>query len=235
MPWVAGADGCRKGWLRASRETRSGELRFDVIEHATGLLEFPPRPVVLGLDVPIGLPESGPRECDRRARQRLGWPRRTSVFPVPIRPALGAKSREEASRITEASDGRRVGAQAWALYAKIRSVDALLRSSAAARRRIREVHPELSFWAWNGERSIAAPKRSPRGKRERLRLVEAWLGKGVLGAGRGRHPRSEVADDDVLDALAVLWTATRIVDGCAATLPEEPPLDALGLRMQIVY
>jgi predicted RNase H-like nuclease len=45
----------------------------------------------------------------------------------------------------------------------------------------------------------------------------------------------DVADDDMLDAVAALWTATRLYEGTAETLPDEPPLDAAGLRMEIVY
>jgi predicted RNase H-like nuclease len=32
-----------------------------------------------------------------------------------------------------------------------------------------------------------------------------------------------------------LWTAFRILEGRARTLPEEPPEDGTGLRMEIVY
>lgn len=234
MVWVAGADGCRAGWFRASRELGSGALRFDRIERAADLLRRPPRPRVLALDMPIGLPEGGPRECDRQARVCLG-PRRSSVFPVPIRPALRARSRAEASAITRRRDGRRVSVQSWALVPKIREVDALLAADPAARGRLREVHPELCFWAWNGGRPMAAPKRSRDGRRERLRLVESWLGARVARRARGELGACEVADDDILDALAALWSASRIARGIARTLPAEPAVDARGLRMEIAY
>jgi predicted RNase H-like nuclease len=234
MAWVAGADGCKGGWLRASRETRTGELRFDVQAKPVGLLRAPPIPRVLAIDIPIGLPQRGPRACDREARARLG-PRRSSVFPAPIRPALRAASRAEASRITEQQDERRVSAQSFALYAKIRAVDTLLRSDPEARGRIREVHPELSFWAWNGRRALEAGKKTPAGHLERRRLAERWLGGAVLARARAACPRSDVADDDLLDAIAALWTATRIARGRARSLPADPPLDAAELRMEIVY
>lgn len=44
-----------------------------------------------------------------------------------------------------------------------------------------------------------------------------------------------VADDDVLDAIAVLWTATRIARGEGRGLPDPPPRDPTGLPMEIVY
>jgi predicted RNase H-like nuclease len=235
LVWVAGADGCKKGWFRASRETETGEVRFAAMEEAAELVRLAPRPEVLALDIPIGLTEAGPRECDRLARQCLGWPRRNSVFPAPVRPALNAESREQASRLTAQRDGRRVGAQAWALYPKIRAVDELLASNADGRLQIREVHPEVSFWRWNQRRPIAAGKKSQTGKRERLQLVAAWLGESTFEEMRGAFLKRDVADDDILDALAALWTATRVVEGRACTLPDEPPVDVTGLPMEIVY
>ncbi len=235
MVWVAGADGCKKGWLRVSRETETAELCFHLIERSRDLVDCPPQPAVLTLDIPIGLPEAGQRDCDRRARKCLGSPRQSSVFPVPIRPALQAKDRGEASRITEIQDGRKVGVQSWALYEKIREVDELLQSSAEARQRIREVHPEICFWSWSGMRAMADRKKSHAGKTQRCKLAEEWLGPDVLISGRGNHPRKHVADDDILDAIAALWTATRIAQGVAQTLPEHPPIDSTGLPMEMVY
>lgn len=128
-----------------------------------------------------------------------------------------------------------MGAQGWALYEKIREVDDLLQASADARERIREVHPELSFRAWSGGQAIAAGKKTAAGRERRRHLVEEWLGPAALATARGRRLRRQLADDDILDAVAALWTATRIVGGVAKTLPEEPPRDATGLSMEIVY
>ena len=231
--WLAGVDGCRGGWFRAARHTATGELRFDVIQTASGLLMEPPVPAILALDMPIGLPERGSRACDIAARALLG-PRRSSVFPAPIRPALAARTHEQASRATAAADGRRVSAQAFNLFAKIRELDALLRADPEARRRIREVHPELSFRAWNGGRPMTAAKKKPVGRRERIALVESWLGPDLLARARGVQLRAQLADDDILDAVAALWTAHRVAEGCAETLPDPPERDGAGLPMEIV-
>jgi len=234
MVWVAGADGCKRGWVRAARETATGEVRFEVFAAAHELLRAPPSPRVLGIDIPIGLPKSGRRSCDETARGLLG-PRRSSVFDAPIRPALAAKTREEASVITAACDGgRKVSAQAFGLYRKVHEIDGLLVTSGEARARIREVHPEVCFWAWNGEAPMRASKKTPAGVRQRRQLVEKWLGADALAQARTLRGTG-VADDDLLDAIAALWTATRIADGRARTLPAIPPVDATGLRMEIVY
>jgi len=52
---------------------------------------------------------------------------------------------------------------------------------------------------------------------------------------RERYLHKEVASDDILDAFAALWTAERIINRDAQSLPEEPPVDSAGLPMRIVY
>lgn len=229
--WVAGVDGCRAGWFRACRNLGTGELQFDLVSHVEELADRWPHPAVIALDIPIGLPERGSRECDLAARRRLG-PRRSSVFPAPIRAAIDAASREEASSITERIDGRKVGAQAFGIFAKIREVDTALQRR--LRGRVREVHPEVSFAEWSGA-PLRFAKRRREGKAERLALAEAWIGPQLLQRGRGDASRQQLADDDMLDAIAGLWTAHRIAAGTARTLPDEPPRDATGLPMEMVY
>lgn len=234
MTWLAGVDGCKRGWFRASRNTDTGELHFAVSAQARELLTTAPVPSVLTIDIPIGLPAAGSRDCDIAARAHIG-PRRSSVFPAPIRPALGAESHDEASEITAKADGRRVGVQSWAIFPKIREVDELLASDAPARAAIREVHPEVCFWAWNDKKPMEWHKRKAAGRAERLGLVERWLGTGVLERARGAHLKKHLADDDILDAIAGLWTAHRIADGTAETLPTAPPCDGTGLPMEMVF
>jgi predicted RNase H-like nuclease len=235
MVWVAGADGCKRGWFRAARETATGAVHFGVFREASELLRVSPSPRFLALDIPIGLPDKGARTCDVEARSVLAPLRTSSVFPAPVRPALKAETRLEACAITSACDGRLVGTQAFALYKKIREVDTLLATSGEARARVREIHPEVCFWAWNGGKPMRHSKKKAPGRRERLALAETWLGEGVLVRAREGLSRTEVADDDILDAIAALWTATRIAEGRARTLPAVPPVDATGLRMEIVY
>ena len=230
MLWLAGVDGCKRGWFRICRETTSGELTFDVIETVEGVVTQPPVPAVVALDMPIGLPAVGSRECDLAARACLG-PRGSSVFPAPIRAAVTATSREEASDVTSRIDGRRVAAQAWGIYPKIREVDEALASNPATRAAIREVHPEVCFWAWNGRRPMGWAKKKPEGLKERLALAESWLGVGILARARGEYLKKEVADDDIVDAIASLWSAHRIAEGpqvCAGERQKNDPTDETG-------
>ena len=76
-------------------------------------------------------------------------------------------------------------------------------------------------------------KRTSEGRDERLRLVTEYFG-GAFDTVRREVSRRHAADDDILDAFAALWTAERILKGVAITIPDVPPEDRLGLRMEMV-
>ena len=228
---AAGVDGCRGGWVCVVRE-ESGALSSAGYPSAEALLAQQPRPDALAIDVPIGLPERGARECDVTARAVLGR-RRGSVFPAPLREVLAAASWGEACTIRARTEGKRMSKQAWAIVAKIREVDAALRREPSRAGWVREVHPELCFARWNGG-ALAHPKKKAAGRAERLALVAGHFGPAAFAAARLCHLRRKVADDDLLDAFAALWSAEQILRGEAISLPAAPPRDAFGLRMEIV-
>jgi predicted RNase H-like nuclease len=228
---AAGVDGCRGGWLCITRDG-SGALASACFATAEALFAQQPRPDALAIDVPIGLLPRGARACDRAARALLAK-RRSSVFPAPPRAVLGAATWAEACAIRERLERKRMSRQAWAIVAKIRDVDDALRREPARARWVREAHPEVCFARWSGA-PMAHPKKKAAGRAERLALVTRRFGPEVFAAVRLRHPRGDVADDDLLDAFAALWTAERVLGGEAVALPPSPPLDATGLRMEIV-
>jgi predicted RNase H-like nuclease len=233
--WIAGADGCKGLWFRVALNLISRDIDFQLLPSINALLESDPRPGILAIDVPIGLPEGGPRNCDKVARKLLGRPRDSSVFRAPVRPSLFAGTREIASALTQAADGCRVGCQAWGIYPKVREVDEYLQTHRRDRRAVYEVHPEVCFWAWNGRSPMKFSKKKAGGKLERMRLVNAFLGEEILLKARGQHLRKTLADDDVMDAIAALWTAERIANGAASRIPPSPEFDATGLEMTIWY
>ena len=233
MAWVAGADGCKAGWLRVSLCLETRSVRADVSAQALALLELPPGPELLGIDVPIGLPDRGSRTCDVAARKLLGRPRGSSVFPAPIRSVLGTTSYADACDAHERVDGRRLSRQAFAILPKIREVDAWLRPCAEARRRVFEVHPEVSFATLAGE-PLAEPKRGRSGRERRRRLLAGWIGEEQLSHAYHSVRGAGLGEDDFLDACAAAWTAERLAFGSHRTLPVDPPLDSEGLPMRIV-
>lgn len=232
MPLLAGIDGCPAGWVCVLLDPASGSLAARILSRIDDLLALTPAPGVVALDMPIGLPDSGPRRCDQEARRRLGRLRSSSVFPAPIRPMLAASDYAGACRIGQSVDGRKLSLQAWGLRSKILEVDAFLRSNPPWRDRVYEVHPELSFCLWNGGRAMTHAKKTAPGRAEREALVTARYGP-AYAAAQASLPRGRYASDDLLDAFATLWTAERIAHGSAETLPSPPPLDRFGLPMAI--
>jgi predicted RNase H-like nuclease len=205
-----------------------------VFPDAQTLIAQEPTPEVFCIDIPIGLTEAGPRPCDVEARRILKG-RASSVFDAPIRSVLMAATQSEASTIRRRIEGKGVSCQSFAIYPKIREVDEVLRSHPNIQPRVREVHPEVCFWARNQGRAMAHSKKTAEGQAERLALIESHFGAGLVARIRASIPRSSAAMDDILDALVALWTAQRIFAGTAGTLPARPEQDSCQLRMEMVY
>ena len=216
---VLGLDGCRGGWLGAL--VTDGEVRWLRLDDISAALAVDA--AVIGVDMPIGLPATGRRECDLLAKQLLGaaHPR---VFLTPPRGVLAAPDHTVANELHRGLvDGAGMSVQTWHIVARIAEVDQV-----ADDERLVEVHPELSFAALAGR--VLAPKRTAAGRAERLAALDRWLPGAV---GRTDLPSGPLAID-ALDALAAAWSATRHLSGTARVLPAEPPRDERGRPMRIV-
>lgn len=230
---IVGVDGCPGGWIAVSRGPYQ-ETKARVFTTADALLNQTPRPDVLAIDIPIGLPEFGPRACDILARSMLGG-RRSSVFPAPLRPMLTAATYEEACRIRSDIEGKKISKQTWGIMKKIGEVDRALVADPSLHTWVHEVHPEVCFTAWNRGKPMTHAKKIEGGHVERRALVDAYFGPEAYASVRKKFLKKVAADDDILDSFVALWTAERIATGKAQVLPETPPLDRAGLRMEIVY
>jgi len=237
--WLAGVDGCRAGWIAAFVLPVGEEARLRIVPRFADVLAAPEAPVVVAVDMPIGLPERvgrGGRAAENAVRPLLGA-RQSSVFSVPSRAALAAKEYRDACRVALATSDppRKVSKQLYMIAPKIREVDACLRADRAAAARVFEVHPELAFWRLNGGRALDQPKKVKGGcyapglaLRRRL-LIEAGFPPMVVNAA----PPKGAGPDDLLDALACAAVARRIHAGTARPFPDPPERDALGLPMAI--
>ena len=237
MTVVHGVDGCRKGWICVSLDLSTGELSAKVFKTAKALFKDSPGPI--GIDIPIGLPAATSRKCDVAARRLLKVPRSSSVFPVPMRAALDSTTYKAACDANEKQCGKRLPQQSYAILPKIREVDKLLQKDANLRNRVYEVHPEVSFYYWNEEKPMEYAKKSGFGFLERYKLVTAQHGEKAVLKIRKEHKQSDVADDDILDAIAAAWTARRINFGEKKKkykcIPEGvPERDEMGLPMQML-
>lgn len=160
-----------------------------------------------------------------------------SVFPAPARAVLDASDYEAAKRRSrEVTGGKAVSKQTFAIVPKIREVDALLHCDAKARRLVREIHPEVCFWALNGCKPMKHDKKDEAGFRERLDVLERirpTAGR-EIDESLKRFKRKEVARDDAVDAMVAAVTAAHD-EAVLRTLPPCPPQDSAGLPMEMVY
>jgi len=230
---VCGVDGCRGGWIAVRRNMATGDLRWRVHPTLLSIVKESPGPSVVAVDMPVGLVDSGSRECDVLARKLLAPVRSSSVFSAPIRPILAANDRETASGIRNEVEGKRIGVTEWSIVPKVREVDELLRAQPALQRVVREVHPELCFAAMNDCTPMPHGKKSLVGREERIEVLRPQFGDAVERA-LGSRP-SGCAADDMLDAFACLWTAMRIAQGTARVIPATPRQDRFGLPMEMTF
>jgi predicted RNase H-like nuclease len=235
MTILAGVDGCKFGWICITKDLENGALNSRIFRSSAELFAQTPTPAVFSIDIPIGLTDSGPRQCDIQARRLLGARRGTSVFSAPIRPVLNLASREEADKIHRSIDGNGVNVFSWNLYPRIRDVDSELQKNTILREKVYEVHPEISFRAINDGVTIITAKRNPRGESIRRALVENRFGLGAFDEIRKNLYRKDVANHDINDAFAVLWTAKRIYRKEGEVIPADIEFDSAGLRMGIWY
>jgi predicted RNase H-like nuclease len=232
---LIGVDGCRGGWVLAMTDGARSTLKFAVVdalepmiaraEHGRG---------VIAIDIPIGLSDAGPRDCDLETRRFLRPPRGSSVFPAPCRAALAATTYRQACALSRRTLGVALSRQCFGILGKIRQVDASMTPERQAF--VREVHPELVFAVLSGaRRGLLEPKRTLAGERTRLELLRLVAPGFDPASVRAELGRAAVSRDDVIDAVACLVAAQRIARGTAMVLPAgTAPRDARGLRMEIV-
>jgi predicted RNase H-like nuclease len=230
-PCLVGVDGCRGGWVAVV--AIGADLKAMVYTHWSALVSDIPPDSTIAVDIPIGLPTRGARVCDLDARRVLGRPRASSVFPAPIRAVLSCiGSHAELSALHRRIDGRGLTKQAFHILPKIREVDLWLNENREEEGRVWEIHPEVSFTAWNNGRPMLHHKCTTEGRAERECLIHAlWpterhrLWSGVARAGCGQ--------DDLNDAIAALWTAGRVLTANHVRIPDHCHEDEAGRRMQI--
>jgi predicted RNase H-like nuclease len=233
---IAGADGCRAGWIVAVSRTDLTAMAVSVVATFADVVQLAD---LIAVDMPIGLPERiGPdgRGPEKAVRPLLG-DRQSSVFSVPARSAIYARDYGEACRLAfETSDPpRKVSKQLFHIAPKIREVDQVLRADKGVAARVFEAHPEVAFWRMNGEQALTEPKKLkgtpfPPGLALRRGLL---IGADLPAPFVEAAPPRGAAADDLLDALANLTVAARLAAGTGRPFPPAFRHDAHGLPMAI--
>jgi predicted RNase H-like nuclease len=227
---VLGVDGCRRGWCGVGLDATASSVKRRFERHFGTFAEvLDTEAEIICIDIPIGLlNEDGKRQCDVEAKKLLGRAR-PRVFWPPIRSALSSRTHVQANRTNRERSGAGLSAQAFGILPKICEVDHLM--TPKLQTRVREVHPEICFWALAGGNPVLANKAS---SSERWNLL-----KGVLRLPKTpQRPMSLQAKcqlDDYIDALVAGWTAVCIFRRQARHLPTKRKTDIRGLRMEIWY
>ncbi|HEY0402182.1 MAG TPA: DUF429 domain-containing protein [Blastococcus sp.] len=223
---VLGVDGWRGAWVGALINGRTVTLL--ALPDVAAVLAVPGVDVI-GIDMPIGLPENAARRCDDEARLRLrGLGAGSSVFPTPVRAVLATDDYAEARALSRASTTppRAPSAQAFQLVKAIRSLDEALGDPPLDH--VHEVHPELAFRTLDPR--VRDPKVSARGMAQRLAALRRVMDvdDALLSA------PLRVPAIDALDACAAAWSARRLADGVAQTVGDGA-VDRLGRPMRISW
>jgi len=220
---VTGVDGCARGWIAvtlSSPAAASATVRVAVAATLDGL----PLAGVTGIDMPLGLVAAGWRDADLIAKRTLGG-RGVTVFAIPPRPVLECLTYAEANRACRDLTGKGLSVQAWGLRRKVAEADEFRRRAAVP---LHEVHPELAFAALAGGAPLPDSKHTKAGLATRRALLAdagIALPPKVLGA----------AEDDLLDAAAVAWSARRIASGDAVVLTNAAQRADDGTEIAIRY
>jgi predicted RNase H-like nuclease len=224
---VIGVDACRRGWVAVSLEVsrlphrapRLVAVRMDgslagVLDQERDCAQ------VVGIDMPLGLLESG-----------LLGPRRSSVFAIPPRAVWAQLSYPAANQLCRELTGQGFSVQAWGLRAKLLEAN---QYREACQHPIYEVHPELAFGAMAGA-PLGDSKHTAAGRELRRELL-ARAGVVLPASSSGHVPGTWTASvTDTLDAAAVAWSAGRIAAGQAVILPDRPQRDSQGRQITIRY
>ena len=189
MTTFVGIDGIPSGWV-AVYLSDNGDQRFAYAKSAARLLAGPYDRALI--DMPIGLPERGYRQCDIEARALVG-PR---VFLGARWGVWNFKTLGEANAHywNQEGVGRGISMQLFCIREKLQELNEV-----PVPPRLFEAHPEMIFWRIAGR--VLASKNTAKGRAERIEIlkekgigrVQRWLGQ-RHGTGIGR--------DDLIDACA---------------------------------
>jgi len=228
LPLIIGIDGCKSGWFSVW-ENQDKSIHSSVFSNLNELKNFfkNESQLIVGIDMPVVLSEVIPRQADQLARKLLSK-KASSVFTAPTPEMLDQPNYEKASLVSKKHFGKSMSLQSWYLFPKIKDVQTMIHHEDM---QIYEIHPELSFRAMNNEQVILESKKSPEGFAIRNSLLSMHFENFIFEEIRRQYARKDVMDNDILDALAVLWSAKRIQSNQASFLPQAPEKP----NMQIVY
>jgi predicted RNase H-like nuclease len=218
MKTFVGIDGIPGGWV-AVYLSGDDRRRFAYAKSAAQLLSDPYERAMI--DMPIGLPERGYRQCDIEARALVG-PR---VFLGARWGVWAFETFNEANTYywREEGVGRGISMQLFCIRDKLRELNEV-----PVPPRLFEAHPEMIFWRIAGR--VLESKKTQNGRDERTRLLE---NNGIREIGRWleQRQRTGIRSDDLIDACACALAARDSTD----KVPRGGGLTDRGVRAEIWY
>ena len=241
---IVGVDGCPSGWVCALGTIEDNQIAKIEIQFVLHPDEIWKQYVVqkMCIDMPIGLPnisKKGGRDIDTKARKILGRIGSSRVFSTPIRQIMYCTTYQEALQISQKTppDGVGLSKQSFYLLPKVRQIDEWLRRDLKLQNSIFETHPELSFWAMG--KQTAPSKHSVEGKEYRIQLLVCeglWEESFFDIIERERKRANIISKDDILDALACMWSAYRCLQGVEKNIESDDVAhDEEGLLMRYTF
>lgn len=219
MSLIIGIDGCRAGWFAVWHDHEK-VIQSKVFRYASDLITHfkTNKPIIIGIDMPVVLSDSIPREADQLARKLLGK-KSSSIFTAPTPGMLRQTSYEDATKFSKENYGKSISIQSWHLFPKIKDLSKI---TDCKHLDIHEIHPELSFRSMNNDVVILERKKDSKGFEIREALLKREFSTLDFQGIRDQYLKKDVANDDILDALAVLWSAQRVARRAATFLPANP-------------
>ena len=213
MQLIAGADGCRNGWLVVESGLNVNDASWKIVPQWNAIGG---EADVIAVDMPIGISDSGVRQCEVEARKILSRCA-SRVFKTLPRGALRFAQNDwvSANRWSKSQGFGGISKQAWNIRPKIIDIDVAI--SRSQQKRIHEAHPELAFARLNGGTPLPS-KHTAEGIAVRRRLLKR-AGFNQLTTWLGELRGSGAKADDLLDACALVLTARHVVQGTAVMLP----------------
>src|SRR6267378_2956132 len=217
MTTFVGIDGIPGGWV-AVYLSDNGDQRFAYAKSAARLLADPYDRAMI--DMPIGLPERGYRQCDIEARALVG-PR---VFLGARWGVWNFKTLGEANAHywNQEGVGRGISMQLFCIREKLQELNEV-----PVPPRLFEAHPEMIFWRIAGR--VLASKNTAKGRAERIEILKE-KGIGRVQRWLGSATGQVLAGTTLLMHVPAPWQLAIVLAGCPqmGTLSSGEPRQRFG-------
>lgn len=209
---MIGIDGCKNGWIVAKYD-EGFEVFFkeelSEVDNSSDKL----------IDIPVGIPETELRQCDKIASNFLAPERHYSVFACPVRAALESGNYEKAKKENQKVTGKKITKQVWNIRGKIKEAE-----NFAGKKHLQESHPEVILKQLGGKEVVKASKKTDRGFRKRKQLIEKESGHNI------ETDLDEGSRDDVIDACTLAYASTKEIEK-----KPEKSYNSKGIEMSVSF